>query len=68
METGTITELGERNSGLIRRKGKTERLFFHADALIDVTFRELKVGDKLTFRVTESSKGPYATEIRLATR
>lgn len=66
MEIGTITELGERKSGMIRRKGVREHLFFHADALSGVDFGELKVGDKVSFVVTQSKKGPYATQVSKA--
>ncbi|MBP6859939.1 MAG: cold shock domain-containing protein [Candidatus Pacebacteria bacterium] len=64
MEIGKVVELGERNSGFIKRSGVKDTLFFHADALIGMAFKDLKAGDVLNFRVTESRKGPYATEIR----
>lgn len=65
MQKGTIALLTERQSGFIKLGGraKKEDLFFHADALQNVHFNELKVGDTLSFVVTESRKGPYATEV-----
>lgn len=64
MEHGVITELGERGSGLIKRKGAKEAdLFFHADSLAGITFAELRIGDKVAFTMTESKKGPYALRV-----
>jgi cold shock CspA family protein len=64
MEQGIITELGERNSGMIKRnRTAKEELFFHADSLMGVTFGELKVGDKVSFSITQSKKGPYAERV-----
>ena len=66
LQHGKIAELGERNSGLIKLVGVKETLFFHSDALAGVTFGELKPGDKVTFDVTESKKGPYAVNVHRA--
>lgn len=64
MNTGKIVSLADREFGFIKRVGLKDNLFFHADGLIGVTFAELKEGDTLTFTVTESLKGPYATQIQ----
>ena len=66
MKQGKIVELGERKSGLIKLVGEKDTLFFHSDALVGVTFEELKPGDKLSFDVTESKKGPYALNVHRA--
>lgn len=63
---GTIVEIGERSSGLIKRTGQKELLFFHADALVGVGFTELKKGDKVVFSIVQSKKGPYAANVRRA--
>jgi cold shock CspA family protein len=63
MEKGKVVTLAERDFGFIRRVGIKENLFFHADALIGITFAELRAGDSLNFTVTESRKGPYATQV-----
>jgi cold shock CspA family protein len=60
---GIIHELGERSSGLIRQVGIKEHIFFHADALVNMKFLNLKKGDKVCFTVVESKKGPYAVEV-----
>jgi cold shock CspA family protein len=65
-EEGVIAELGDRNSGFIKRSWEKENLFFHADAVIDTDFKELRVGDTVVFMITESTKGPYATEVKRA--
>ncbi|KND47106.1 MAG: hypothetical protein AB199_01600 [Parcubacteria bacterium C7867-004] len=63
LQKGVIVELVDRNFGYIRRVGIEDQLFFHADALKSLTFKELKKGDKVTFDVTESKKGPYAVNV-----
>ena len=65
-KVGKVIELGERNSGLIKLVGIKETLFFHSDALVGVTFGELKSGDKVSFDVCESKKGPYAINVHRA--
>lgn len=66
LQHGKIVELGERGSGLIKLVGVKETLFFHSDALSGVTLGELKPGDKVSFNVTESKKGPYAVNVHRA--
>ncbi len=63
LQKGVVVELVDRNFGYIRRIGIEDNLFFHADALNDLTFKEIKKGDKVTFDVVESKKGPYATNV-----
>ena len=61
---GTIKTLTERGFGFIAREGETKDLFFHSKDLVGVTFDELKVGDNVTFEVTEGAKGPAATNVQ----
>ena len=63
MENGTIKTLTPRGFGFITREGETKDLFFHSKDLQGVTFEELKVGDKVTFKVVEGEKGPAAVEV-----
>jgi CspA family cold shock protein len=63
---GTIKTLTERGFGFIAREGETKDLFFHSKDLKGVTFDELKVGDAVTFEVSETAKGPAATEVSRA--
>jgi len=62
---GTIKAL-LKGFGFISREGETKDLFFHSKELSDVTFDELKVGDAVTFEVTDTEKGPAATNVKRA--
>lgn len=66
MGKGTIKTLTDRGFGFITREGETKDLFFHSKELKGVTFDELKVGDAVTFEVTEGEKGPAATNVSRA--
>ena len=63
---GVIKTLNERGFGFISREGETKDLFFHSKELSGVTFEELKVGDKVTFEVIQSEKGPAAVKVARA--
>ena len=64
--TGTIKTLTEKGFGFIAREGEAKDLFFHSTELVGVTFDELKVGDAVTFEVTDGPKGPAATQVSRA--
>lgn len=64
--TGTIKTLTDRGFGFIAREGEVKDLFFHSKDLVGVTFDELKVGDMVTFEITEGQKGPAATNVSRA--
>lgn len=64
--TGKITQLNDRNGGMIKEVGIKEDLFFHADALEGITFAELKTGDKVVYQIVQSKKGPYALNVKKA--
>ncbi|MEK7125719.1 MAG: cold shock domain-containing protein [Patescibacteria group bacterium] len=64
--TGTIKTLTEKGFGFIAREGEAKDLFFHSSELVGVTFDELKVGDAVTFEVTDGPKGPAATQVSRA--
>lgn len=66
MNVGTIKTLTDRGFGFITREGEVKDLFFHSKELKGVTFDELKVGDKVTFEVTQGEKGPAATNVSRA--
>ena len=61
--TGTIKALRDRGFGFIAREGEAKDLFFHSNELKNAQFTELKEGDKVTFDVAESPKGPNATNV-----
>ncbi len=56
----------DRGFGFIARDGEVKDLFFHSKDLVGVTFDELKVGDMVTFEITEGQKGPAATNVARA--
>ncbi len=65
--TGTIkTILVEKNFGFITPDDGGKDIFFHASSLTGVTFAELKQGDKVSFDVEESEKGPRAANVARA--
>ena len=64
MSEGTIKTLTPKGFGFIAREGETKDLFFHSKELKGVTYDELKVGDKVSFEVTQGEKGPAATNVQ----
>lgn len=63
MQEGTIARLTDRGFGFIKREGAEKDLFFHSNELKNVDFKDLREGDKVTFEVAESPKGPNATNV-----
>ncbi|MDP4007410.1 MAG: cold shock domain-containing protein [bacterium] len=66
MQEGTIARLTDRGFGFITREGEEKDLFFHSNELQGVEFKDLQVGDKVTFEVSDSPKGPNATKVSRA--
>ncbi|OGF73177.1 cold-shock protein [Candidatus Giovannonibacteria bacterium RIFCSPHIGHO2_02_43_13] len=64
MSEGTIKTLTPKGFGFIAREGEVKDLFFHSKELKGVTYDELKVGDKVTFEVTQGEKGPAAVNVQ----
>lgn len=63
MQTGTIAKLTDKGFGFIQVEGQEKNLFFHSNELVGVTFDALREGDKLSFEVAESPKGPNAIKV-----
>ena len=63
---GTIKTLTEKGFGFISREGESKDLFFHSKELQGVMFDELRVGDKVSFDVIDTEKGPAATNVSRA--
>jgi len=63
MEQGTIARLTDKGFGFIKREGQEKDLFFHSNELEGVTFDELREGDRVTFEVGDSPKGPNAVKV-----
>ena len=66
MQTGIIARVTDKGFGFIKREGQEKDLFFHSNELVGVTFDELREGDKVTFEVAESPKGPNAIKVSRA--
>ena len=64
--TGTIKTLTDKGYGFIAREGEAKDLFFHSKELVGVMYDELKTGDAVSFEVTQSEKGPAATQVSRA--
>jgi CspA family cold shock protein len=63
MQQGTITRLTDKGFGFIKADGMDKDLFFHSNELVGVSFDDLREGDKVTFEVGESPKGPNAIKV-----
>ena len=63
MQTGTIARLTDKGFGFISREGAERDLFFHSNELVNVKFDELREGDKVSFEVADSPKGPNAIKV-----
>ena len=60
---GTIKNLTDKGFGFITVDGEDKDLFFHSNELKDVTYDELKVGNRVSFEKSDSPKGPNATSV-----
>ena len=63
MQEGTIARLTDKGFGFIKVEGQEKDLFFHSNELTNVQFDELREGDKLSFEVAQSPKGPNAVKV-----
>ncbi len=63
---GVIKKKTDKGFGFIAVDGQEKDLFFHSKSLVDVTFDELQEGDKVTFEVEDSQKGPNAVNVQRA--
>jgi len=67
MATGTIKRIvSDKGFGFIQAEGMEKDLFFHSNALVGVSFDELKEGDTVSFETEESPKGLNATNVKCA--
>jgi CspA family cold shock protein len=63
MQQGTISRVTDKGFGFISIDGQDKDLFFHSNELVGVAFDDLREGDKVTFEVAESPKGPNAIKV-----
>jgi CspA family cold shock protein len=64
--TGVIKKKIDKGFGFITVEGQEKDLFFHSKSLVGVTFDEIQEGDKVTFDVEDSPKGPNAVNVQRA--
>lgn len=61
---GTIKKIvTEKGFGFITVDGEEKDLFFHKNELKNVSYEELKEGDRVSFEKADSPKGPSATNV-----
>ncbi len=66
MQNGTVIKMNEKGFGFIKVDGAPEGskdLFFHSNELKNISFAELKEGDKVSFEIGDSPKGPNALNV-----
>lgn len=63
MQEGTIARLTDKGFGFIKVDGRDKDIFFHSNELSNVQFDQLNEGDKVTFEIGESPKGPNALKV-----
>jgi len=63
---GVIKTLTDKGFGFITPEGQSKDLFFHSSALVDLSYDDLEIGDKVTFETEDSPKGPRATNVQRA--
>ena len=63
MQEGTVIKKNDRGFGFIKRDGQAKDLFFHSNELKNISFDELREGDKVSFEVGDSPKGPNAVNV-----
>ena len=64
MPEGTIKRITDKGFGFIDN-GTNRDMFFHSSALQEVSFEELKEGQRVSYDVGEGPKGPRAENVRL---
>ena len=66
MQNGTVIKKNDKGFGFIKVDGApdgSKDLFFHSNELKNISFAELKEGDKVSFEVGDSPKGPNALNV-----
>ncbi len=63
MSEGTVATKNPKGFGFIKVDGREKDLFFHSNELRNISFDELQEGDKVSFEVGDSPKGPNALNV-----
>ena len=66
MEQGTVKKVTDKGFGFIAQDGAEKDIFFHENSLEgELAERKLHEGDKVSFEVEDTPKGPNAVNIKL---
>ena len=66
MQNGTVIKKNLKGFGFIKVDGApdgSKDLFFHSNELKNISFDELREGDKVSFEIGDSPKGPNALNV-----
>lgn len=63
---GSIVRLQDKGFGFIKPEDGSKDVFFHASALVEISFDELREGENVTFDVVDGPKGPAAANVQRA--
>ncbi len=63
MSEGIIARVTDKGFGFIKVDGQAKDLFFHSNEVVGTTFDQLREGDKVSFEIGESPKGPNALKV-----
>ena len=66
MQDGIVIKKNDKGFGFIKVTGSRDGdkdLFFHSNELKNISFEELQEGDKVSFEVGSSPKGPNALNV-----
>ncbi|MDP2665752.1 MAG: cold shock domain-containing protein [bacterium] len=66
MKEGTVIKKNDKGFGFIKVDGApdgSKDLFFHSNELKNLSFDELQEGDKVSFEIGDSPKGPNALNV-----
>lgn len=65
--TGSVVRLiTDKGFGFIKPDDGDKDVFFHARAVVEPTFDDLREGDKVSFDIEEGPKGPAAVNVTRA--
>ncbi|MDD3474909.1 MAG: cold shock domain-containing protein [Candidatus Dojkabacteria bacterium] len=66
MEQGTVKKVTDKGFGFISQEGSEKDIFFHENSLEgELAERKLREGDKVSYEVEDTPKGPNAVNIKL---
>ena len=65
MDQGTVIKKNDKGFGFIKVDGREgdKDLFFHSNDLANISFDALQEGDRVSFEIGESPKGPKAVKV-----